>query len=159
MLALMSTVKSRRPLRWRIADRYSGRRGRNAILLAGLAAVLLLSGLLLLRGFQARELLYNDDGRTVKQRALHCPPAWKSMSANFNKADVRTDLDFRTCVEMGRMKVFTAFLLSSFIGIAAFGLSRLPEKENRSGDGDTDWDRALGEARRRQNETRTGPRS
>ncbi|HVL90388.1 MAG TPA: hypothetical protein VM841_09155, partial [Actinomycetota bacterium] len=113
----MSTADVR-PLRRRIAERYAGRRGRNAILAVGLMLVMMTGGLLLLRGYQARPLLFNDDGVTVKQRALHCPAAWKAVGAKFNKADPRTPDDFRTCVETGRMKAFTAFLISSFIGVA-----------------------------------------
>ncbi|HEX9696130.1 MAG TPA: hypothetical protein VGB64_07440 [Actinomycetota bacterium] len=150
------TSPESRPLRWRIADRFSGRRGRNAILATGLLLVLLTGGLMLLRGFEARPLIYNDDGTTVRQRALRCAPAWTSITAAFDRTDPRTPDDVRTCVEHGRLKVFTAFAISSFLGIAAFGLSRLPERESRSPSGGSQWDRALSEARRRQNETRTG---
>lgn len=155
MLARMSPAESR-PLRWRIADRFTGRQGRNAILGIGLMLILVTGGLMLLRGFQARPALYNDDGVTVKQRALHCAPAWKSLTATFDKTDPRTPDEVRTCVERGRTKVFTAFLISAFMGVGAFGLSRLPEKEGRTTSTDSSWDRALGEARRRQNESHTG---
>ena len=154
MLAAMTTIQ-RRPLRWRITDRFPGRRARRAILAGGGLAVLLIVWLLLLRSYEGRPLILNDDGRSVRQTKVVCPPARTALTADFNAADTSTPPAVRLCVETGRAKAFTALLFGGFVAAAALGLSRLPDQGTGASD-TSSWDKAIATARRRQ-DNRTAP--
>lgn len=153
MLAAMESVP-RRPLRWRIADRFSGRRGRRAILAFGGVAVVLFLWLMMFRSYEGRPLLYNADGVTVMQTQVVCPPARIALTASFNKNDPAVPVAVRLCIETGRAKGFTTLLFGGFVAAAAFGLSRLPDvdKKKRGKDETSRWDAAMANAKARQND-------
>lgn len=156
MLATMEAT-GRRPLRWQIADRFSGRRGRRAILALGGLAVLLFVWLMMLRSYEGRPLLYNPDGVTVMQTQVVCPPARKALTASFKRTDPTVPVAERLCIETGRAKGFTTLLFGGFVAAAAFGLSRLPDVGKKTSEDSSKWDDAIANARRRQSESGRGP--
>ncbi len=148
----MDQSTSRRPLRWRLADRLSGNRAGRAIVLSGTAVILAIMLLMLFRPYVGRPAIFNKQAQTLEQTPINCPRAWTSMFRSFNKADPSTPDHVRICVESAQAKAFTMFLLAVFLGVTTWGLFLLPQRGRTRKEGRSDWDDAIAKAKSRATE-------
>lgn len=106
---------------------FAQRHAKALIVASGVGLGVLGITFMMLRGYTGRPLLLNDDGVTVKQTKIVCPPARTALTQSFNKADPSTPSQIRVCVETGRARAFVTGLMLLFVGLATWGASHLPE--------------------------------
>ena len=105
----MTMEKSRRPIRWRIAELFEGPNGAKVILALGLAALAVFIVPLVLRPFEGRPA-----DPEINQTAIHCEASYAEIRKTIPDGTSPNN-PLRVCVEKARGKVLMASVVSFFV--------------------------------------------
>lgn len=145
----MQTTQGRKPLRWRVADRLTGRNARLAVWSVGGLVIVVLVLLTLFRPYVGRPLKMGPDGVEVEQTQIDCPAARTALTRSFNKAAIVPD-QTRVCIETGRARAFSTGLFVALILLITWAATHIPEGgRRRSHEESARWDRAIARAKSR----------